>query len=200
MQRIFTEENAQQRQQNIADLTSTLEKKHKEVTNLNDKGDNNLSVSDQRLLRSIHEMSKETKNELKEMRQQLDEERKINGELRSKIRKKNRQLKVLSQEAKDNVNDDSNEEDTADTSMYNYSIPPMAYDPNGFNMQPPQQTHSYNRKGRGVRQQLINDISMNDSEYSLNDETKPSSFQNWCVNMGFGGEKPNVHGFDFHVI
>jgi len=195
MQRIFTEENAQQRQQNIADLTSTLEKKHAEVTNLNDNGDNNLSISDQRLLRSIHEMSKETKNELKEMRQQLDEERKINNELRSKVRKKNRQLKVLSQEAKDNDNDDDS--DTNTSNNYNYTIPPMAYDPNNFgNMHQPY-GHGNHRKGvRGVRQQLINDISIEDSEYSLtNDETKPSTFQNWCVNMGFGGKKTKCSWF-----
>ena len=188
MQRIFTEENAQQRQQNIADLTSTLEKKHKEVTTVNDKTDNNLSVSDQRLLRSIHEMSKETKNELKEMRQQLDEERKINGELRSKIRKKNRQLKVLSQEAKDNMNDDSNDED------FNYSIPPMAYDPNNFNMHNNGQ-QPYHKKGRGVHKALINDLSLEDSDYTVNDANKPSTFQNWCVNMGFGGKKTKCSWF-----
>eukprot|EP01083_Nonionella_stella_P228701 810289_1 len=97
MQRIFTEENAAERQRNIEDLTSTLDKKHREVTNLNEESKD----EDQDLLRSIHEMSKETKNELKEMRQQLDEERKINTELRGKVRKKNRQLKQLSKEKSD---------------------------------------------------------------------------------------------------
>lgn len=193
MQRIFTEENAQQRQQNIADLTNTLEKKHKEVTTVNDEENNNLSVSDQRLLRSIHEMSKETKNELKEMRQQLDEERKINGELRSKIRKKNRQLKILSQEAKENVNEDSADDTTSD--VYNYSIPPMAYDPNNFSMHSTASQQAYKSRGKGHRQRLIDNISIEDSEYSVNDETKPSTFQNWCVNMGFGGKKTKCSWF-----
>lgn len=190
MQRIFTEENAQQRQQNIADLTSTLERKHKEVTDFNEAGDNNLSVSDQRLLRSIHEMSKETKNELKEMRQQLDEERKINSELRGKIRKKNRQLKVLSQ-TRDSDDDDSKED------MYNYTIPPMAYDPNNFNIHQTAYTHqTYNngKKRRGVRTQLLHDASL-DSEYSVDEKNKPSTFQNWCVNMGFGGKKTKCSWF-----
>ena len=186
MQRIFTEENAQQRQQNIADLTSTLDMKHKEVTNMNESGDNNLSVSDQRLLRSIHEMSKETKNELKEMRQQLEEEKKINNDLRGKIRKKNRQLKYLSSShSKTKSNDSDN------VNNYNYSIPPMAYDPNNFNITSTP-NHPSHKNGRN-RHQMVPQVSI-DSDYSLTDD-KSSTFQNWCVNMGFQGKKTKCSWF-----
>merc|ERR1719216_6389 len=97
MQRIFTEENAQQRQQNIEDLTTTLDAKHRDLGNEN---------NDESLLKSIHEITKETVSELKEMRIQLNEERKINSELRRKMRRKNRQLKVLSQSNKITEDDD----------------------------------------------------------------------------------------------
>merc|ERR1712183_611816 len=61
MHRIFTEESAQQRQQNIEDLTLTLDEKHKQVRkNHNEHKDDE---NDESLLKSIHEISKETVNE-----------------------------------------------------------------------------------------------------------------------------------------
>eukprot|EP01084_Bolivina_argentea_P076533 138716_1 len=125
MQRIFTEENAQERQKNIEDLTYTLDRKHREVTIVK----HNSNGDDKLLLKNIHELSKQTNNELKEMRQQLNEERKANQELRHKIKKKNRQLRMLSskQQVNNNENKDDNDDDDDDA--------PMAYDPNTINGQ-----------------------------------------------------------------
>merc|ERR1712129_264637 len=86
MGRIFTEESAQQRQRNIADLNAALEQKHNEIQVVGDDIDGKV------LLREVHAMAKDTRIELKEMRVKLEEERVINEQLRQRVRRKNRQL------------------------------------------------------------------------------------------------------------
>ena len=177
MQRIFTEENAQERQQNIEDLTSTLDAKHRQIGSVQSGNNEN----DESLLKSIHEISKETVNELKEMRKQLDEERRINTELRRKMRRKNRQLKVLSYNNKLAENEDDDDDDRKENEYKSY-IPPMAYDPNAVSL-------------KNERRHLSLDSI--DTDYSLSDD-KPStfeSFQNWCMNMGFTGKKTKCSWF-----
>eukprot|EP01084_Bolivina_argentea_P199736 341718_1 len=173
MQRIFTEENAQQRQQNISELTSTLKSKHEEVKN---QDSSNLDASDQRILRSIHEMSKETKNELKEMRKALDKERKLNVELRDKVKRKNRQLKTLSVQQQESMGKNENKKNN-EVEQHSImigdgvigSFPPMAYG----------DVTNYTTTSRTVRS-----TDSIETDYSVTDD-QPSTFQNWCVNMGF---------------
>merc|ERR1712129_26754 len=89
-------------QVNIEALTATLDAKHRQIEDKNE--------SEESLLKSIHQISKETVNELKAMRKQLEEERQINSDLRRRMRKKNRQLKVLSYNKLQNDEDEEEEE------------------------------------------------------------------------------------------
>lgn len=79
MSNIFTEDDPIKTQQNFAHLSITLQSHHQSLIQKNN------SLSDQNILASIHKMSSETMNELKDMKIQLEKERESNNELNKEI-------------------------------------------------------------------------------------------------------------------
>ena len=163
MQKMFTAKNMDQRQQTITDLIQILDQKHDDIQN------------HQRLQRkhqTVRSVPEGVNDELLEVRQQLSAEIKMNNSLRAKVRKKNRELKIMHSRNRHNPRTANGEENDG---LKTVSVHSVLTD------------HSHSNVSRKKRKSRIKYLKSIQGERLSPEEKEngtPSAFQLWCMNMG----------------